>query len=213
MVCLGRQGILASAAVLILAASVPAQVRENAQVLVLGFTLLGNHSFSESDEVRKANSDPPESSAGMGHAYVEWYALDRFGIGVRWLFLRSGDTLLTPSHRDKQLSLQATLRTFHFVPYISPQGYYRLGFLAGAGKARYTQSNFTQGVYDPELYTASGSATLAQVYWDWGGDLLGARLGMGYLATDLDKLKVDGESRQADATGTHIFLDLRWAFP
>ena len=131
---------------------------------------------------------------------------------MRWLFLKTGDTLIPIGFRDKEPRFHTTLFTGQFVPYISPRGYYRMGFLAGFGKARYTYTDFTEGFYDAKAYTTGGSAALAQGYWDWGGDSWGGRLGMDYLSTDLEPLNVEGERRRADATGTYIFLDLRWEF-
>ncbi len=111
---------------------------------------------------------------------------------------------------DRELTGEGDFLTVHYIPYIGDDRYTRVGLLFGAGTMDY---ELTQSGGDLErTFSTDGSARLFQAYVDWGGEAFGARFGLGHPATDLDPMDTPGGPLDADASGNHVFLDLRWAF-
>lgn len=113
-----------------------------------------------------------------------------------------------------EVDVNTFLLTLHFLPFISDDGYARIGLLGGIGPSTY---KFTQTLSNS--VDTSGSAVLGGVYIDWGGEDFGARLGINALTTDFDKLETPSivtpgatELREVDGSGTSFYFDLRWAF-
>lgn len=198
-------GCFAAAVVLALIVPTRGLHAENDQKAVVGVGF-GFHRFSESDDFRTPQFPflLEIDAAGMSQLYFEWYALGDFGIGARIIHLGvteevqigGGPTL------QKEVTVQSNLLTLHWVP-LGGRSYTRVGILVGAGSATYNATEDASGFSG----SASGSATLAGAYVDWGAEDFGGRFGVHLLDTDLDNLN----GLRVDASGTTFYLDLRWA--
>ena len=177
---------------------------ENDQTAVIGVGV-GFHRFSSSDDFR-APQFPfllEIDAAGMSQLYAEWYALGTIGVGARIINLGvTEEVRIGGSTLQKEVTVQTNLLTLHWVP-LGGRSYTRVGILVGAGSSNYKATEDASGFSG----SASGSATLAGVYVDWGGEDFGARFGAHFLDTDLDNLN----GLRVDASGTAFYLDLRWA--
>lgn len=191
----------------------PAARAQQDQAAVIGFGL-GIHSFSETDDVRQQFFLTNQDVGGMLQFYGEWYPLGRLGFGIRSLFVGLSETvIITPPGIEVKTDVDVStlLLTIHFIPFISGDGYFRVGLLGGAGGAKYELSqtvlNTTASI------ETSGTAALAGAYIDWGGDVFGARFGVHVLSTDFDPLQnPPGPDLNVDGSGTSFYVDLRWAF-
>ncbi len=202
-----KTAVLFFAAAVVLALLDPASglPAENDQTAVFGLGF-GPHRFSGSDDFRAPQSPfvLEIDAAGMSQLYVEWYALGTIGIGARIIHLGVVEEVQTAGPTlKKKVTVQNNLLTLHWVP-LGGRSYARVGILVGAGSSNYKASEDAFGFSG----SASGSATLAGVYVDWGAEDFGGRFGVHVLETDLDSLN----GRRVDASGTALYLDLRWAF-
>lgn len=204
---------LAAAGALLCLAPRIARALDNEQTVVLGFTVLGFHSFDDTDAVREqANLDAPHL-AFVEHLYAEWYLAGNLGIGGQYLHVeRAAIGGHGAAGRSVLIELTSLLFTMQYVAAVSEDGYERLGLVLGAGPARYT-SRRSYASFPKKVASTHGIAARAQGYLDWGGDDFGARFGVGYLATRLDAMQGDSPPPlESDAGGWQLYLDLRWAF-
>ncbi|MCH9045805.1 MAG: hypothetical protein IIA40_06835 [SAR324 cluster bacterium] len=115
-----------------------------------------------------------------------------------------------------EVNVNSLFITLQFLPFISDDGYVRIGLLGGIGPSTYEISQtLTVGPSTiSDSADTSGTAVLAGVYIDWGGEDFGARFGFNALTTDFDSLQIPGEptAREVDGSGTSFYFDLRWAF-
>lgn len=198
--------------------AVPAWANDQKVVIGAG---LGIHSFSQTDDVRKGSAlfdGSDELKRGLtDHLYVEWYALDTFGIGARVMAIAAARTYSGAGTKLEQLiTISSTLLTANWVP-IGSEDYVRFGFIGGIGPARYElkekyTNDFTSSQNSDDTASASGSATLLGGYVDWGGEDFGARFGIDLFQTNLDKLNTPNGDLTVDGSGLAWYFDLRWAF-
>ncbi len=179
----------------------------NDQTFVIGAGL-GPFEYSKSDDFRRSLTGPsgPLSEfeeESQGQFYVEWYALEEIGFGLR--YHRSGGFQGEGFVGDREVFVDSLLVTAQWVP-IGATSYARVGFLAGLGTASYDVTIDFEGV-SPVSESTSGTAMLLGAYVDWGGPVFGARAGINVLTTDLD----DVNGLSADGSGRGLYLDLRWA--
>ena len=185
------------------------------QSAVIGFTLLGSHDFSKSDELRES-AFVFDDTAGYGHLFAEYYPSEKLGFGYRYILIMLSEEITFTSGNnsagfESELQITGNILTVQYLPFISDDGYTRIGFMAGGGPLKY---EFTQtaGVWSDSVGT-SGTGTLLGFYIDWGGDVFGARFGVGKLDTSFDQLGDPNTGTvEVDGSGTNFYLDLRWAF-
>jgi len=187
------------------------------QVAVVGLGL-GAHTYSTIDEVREGSAafdnDDELASGGMSQLYGEWYFLGPMGVGLRGISISSSRSYIyNTTTIDHTVTVSATLVTAHWVPLRFADDYARIGLLAGAGGAGYESKVTVSDSTSPNVTlegteSTSGTAGLVGAYIDWGGEAFGARFGGGSLSTQLDDLN----GAEVDGSGTHFYLDLRWAF-
>lgn len=183
----------------------PEVTQANSQKVVLGFGL-GGYTFSKVDDERQKvpilGFTEDMMSGLQSQLYVEWYALDSLGFGLRSVSMVTAQagTLFTRS-----VDISSTLITLNWVP-VGSDSYARLGVLAGVGGATY-RVTLQAGSSSINAET-SGSASLLGAYLDWGGGDFGARLGVNSLKTKFDDLG----TAQVDGSGRGAYLDLRWAW-
>ena len=123
----------------------------------------------------------------------------------------SEEITFNSSKFESELKITGNILTVQYLPFISGDGYTRIGLMLGGGPMKY---EFTQtaGVFSDSVDT-SGTGTLLGLYIDWGGDVFGARFGVGQLDTSFDQLSDPNlGSLDVDGSGTNFYLDLRWAF-
>lgn len=194
---------------------------DGTQTVVIGVGIVGLHSFSGGDDVRDAAFTSDLRIAGLNQVYIEWYPFpyENLGFGLRsvWLGVTEKATLSGGSGSSTTTTKFTSLSNFVTVtllPFISESGYSRIGILAGAGASSYEVEQKAGDGTVTKLST-TGPASLGQLYIDWGGDAFGARFGIGALKTklkDVEPESAPGTKLKADASGSHAFLDLRWAF-
>ena len=178
---------------------------ENDQTVVIGLGA-GLHFFSTTDNARSNFILAPDL-AGMNEIFGEWYIFGEVGFGVRLISFGVMETVTTSGgSSEKELNVNNVIFTINWVPF-GASGYTRMGLMAGAGPSDYefTQTD-TAGTSTTD--SASGTAALAGIYVDWGGESFGARFGGNFISTDLG----DINGAPADGSGTTIYFDLRWAF-
>lgn len=182
-----------------------AQDGANDQTVVIGFGF-GIHNYSETDAIRNYGLIF-EDDVVMTQLYVEWYVFEKIGFGFRLISLGVRETGPTfGGTSETELSVDNNIFTVNWVP-LGADSYARLGLLAGAGNSTYEVTQSGTSMTDSSV-SSSGTATLLGIYVDWGGEDFGARFGVNFLGTDLD----DINGLTADASGTSIYFDLRWAF-
>lgn len=181
---------------------------EEKQTFVIGLSS-GFHSFDTVDDFRSSNM-VIDDFAGSSGIFAEWYIFERLGVGVRTKNIGLTETVtacsLTCSSGSSEIDITNIQVTLNYLPFISDSGYTRIGLNVGAGPSKYRiQSDYTTpSVSD----SASGSAISAGIYFDWGGELFGARLA--YESFSSNHGSASGYN--LDASGTTTSLDLRWAF-
>ncbi len=178
---------------------------ENDQTFVIGLGA-GLHFFSTTDNAR-SNFILAPNVAGMSEFFGEWYVFGELGIGVRFINFGVTETVTASGgSSETTLDVNNVIFTVNWVPF-GASGYTRMGLMAGAGPSDYelTQTN-SAGASTTQ--SASGTAALAGIYVDWGGESFGARFGGNFIFTDLG----DINGAPADGSGTTIYFDLRWAF-
>lgn len=217
------KSMLAIALMVIIAKPVLAQ---NDQTFVIGHSL-GIHAYSQIDDIRRT-LDFFDKIGIFNQLWGEWYLQDRLGIGFKIMWISayekgggsvtantSGGTMNTNLTTKSQLFITTPLATVQYLPFISSDAYTRVGVYGGVGYSTYdyTQTTTGGGISSSYKASSSGPATNFGAFIDWGGEDFGVRLGYGYLKTTLSDITYDiGPKQSVDATGSHLYFDLRGAF-
>ncbi len=176
------------------------------QVAVIGIGL-GIHRFSETDDARRNLFF--DEIAGFGQLYGEWYPFERLGFGIHAVAIGLSETVVFFGfNQTTEIDIGSFLITLQFLPFISADGYTRVGLLGGVGPSTYELSVTDNNTNTTQSADTSGTAVLGGVYIDWGGEDFGARFGINALKTDFDSL----QGLEVDGSGTNFYFDLRWAF-
>lgn len=181
----------------------------NNQTVVIGGGL-GLHLFSDLDDTRQG-SDTYDGFAdvflaGQLRLFGEWFVFDKFGFGGIFNHQTTGRTY---SGETQTWTIQNFFATVNFIPF-GGQGYTRMGLYAGYGTSRYTMdSDSSAATYS--FYSAGPAYTLG-IYFDWGGDGFGMRMGHQYIMTSLPDIETSARNYQVSASGNTFHYDFRWAF-
>ena len=180
---------------------------ENNQTVVLG---IGAGGYVVGDDEIRPQGDRSQT---LTHLYAEWYPVEQFGFGFRRSVMLNalGFAFLGLGTLDV-LAVQTNMATVNWIVY-GAQEYARVGLVAGAGNAQYEYDGMVLFGLGERHVKTSGSAALAGIFVDWGADGFGGRFGYDYISTDLSDVDVPGAGTlEADASGSALYLDLRWAF-
>ena len=144
--------------------------------------------------------------------YVEYYPLERIGIGWRLLetkviWDRKAGEAISPQF----MTITNMWLTGTYV-LTNPRAYLCLGATLGLGTAAYEYIATPQEGSGKDIPKEEGEGytMLAAVYIDWGQDGFGARLGLHIISTSIASRLNDGT--KIDGSGTGFAFDLRWAF-
>lgn len=191
----------------------------NDQEKVFGIGL-GYHRFTESDDTRKGTEefeDADEKNGTLSLKYFfEWYALGNIGIGLQ---NELQSTSRTYSFEDgSELKHTWTIThlfvTLNVIP-IGGTSSTRLGLFAGQGISWYGLTEELSGTEDYSDYSksadVSGSATILGIYFDWGGEAFGMRIGYRDLTTSYPDMKINDNKYEVSASGNAFYFTFRWA--
>ena len=207
----------------------------NDQTYVLGIGV-GGASLSSNGELSFTSEEVKMGS----HIYLDWYAFDSVGFGIESASLLNNAPSSCPESGEGYGSSSCELLSFdhQFAKLIwifsGEKDYSRSGLKIGAGTSSLSYSSSAStfecvgGYYNDhclewgttKLPTSkctsdSGSASLVGIFYDWGADGFGARLGYDTISNQVGEItcswrdtKIEGVS----STGGLGYLDLRWAF-
>ena len=185
--------------------SQPVLATESTQEFVVGISPLAYYLFDEEDSVRE--SFFISGGTTMFTLFTEWYPLGRFGVGYHHLngWVKETFPLLTPSSYEYQIIMN--LVGAQYVLLMEEDNYARLNLYGAVGPARYTYA-----VDDVEQGRTTGLARTVGVYYDWGGEGIGGRLGHGVLKAAMPSMRVAGVPRSTSVDGRYTYLSIRVAF-
>ena len=158
------------AAALLLAATLllaPGAYAENDQTVVIGAGL-GAFGYARSDDLRRTRPTgggtlSEFNQESQGQLYVEWYALEEIGFGLR--LHRSGGFQGAGFSGEREVIADTLLVTAHWVP-LGADAYARMGVLAGLGTTSYDVTIDLDGDVGG---ATSGTAKPLGAYGGWGG--------------------------------------------
>jgi hypothetical protein len=187
------------------------QAEANDQTVVIGAGL-GIHTYSKADTIRQGvpgyGGADEIKQAGMGELFAEWYALGIVGFGVRGISLGTTRSYTSAGNQlDESVTVGLTFLTLNVIV-AGAESYTRLGLLGGIGSATYKVTATLNGT-QLGSNSASGSATLAGTFLDWGGEDFGARFGVNAIQTSIKDMT---GGAKVDGSGTSVYFDLRWAW-
>ncbi len=171
------------------------------QSIVAGIGV-GGLIYSGTDDVRTGYFTDEPTTAALGETFLEWYPVERLGIGGHRMQTISSDA------NDGTISVISEIFTAQVIPIVFGGGKFRLGARAGAGWSRY---KYIDGFGD--AYITKGTVTELGYFLDWGGTGFGIRIGSNTVKTNFNLFNISpATGLNADGSGSHWFLDLRWGF-
>lgn len=181
---------------------------------IIGFGIGGHDFSSEEDEYRKRD---PEIENGLNlNFFLEYYLTENIGIGFK-TFVLSAIREGTNYEQDLSISNSFFTVSLWFPLSTKNKGYSHFGLIAGSGNSQYKveiKNKNTDKLV--EEWKAEGSASLMGVFFDWGGEIFGARIGYNVIQTDLGKMSRQDENSSAkfkvDGSGSGMVFDFRWAW-
>ena len=204
------QACLAALALLI-SASIAGEIRaqEEDHNFVIEISPLGAHFFSQDDGIRP-HTFPEGDTDSYGHFSVEWYPIRFVGMGFRRGYIFNSIIDVNDILKDVlRMEVSTNLLTVQVVPSISENGNQRIVIFVGSGTAKYLMSGDIRGAEG--RHTTFGTATEAGIFLDAGAKSVGFRVGFSVFATNFDPLVVSGKSYEVDASGTRVYMGIRWA--
>jgi hypothetical protein len=201
-----------------------------AQSKDLGFIIglgVGVHTFSETDDTRKAlvysgdssSSDEIKALVGL-QFYAEYFLLDYLSLGLKSQSMNGGvDYKYTDFTIERRIKIDNSILYTNLLFPVG-DGYWRLGGTGGAGSSKYTVSwevkcdSGAVGCTNKTLEDSStGTVIDLGLLADWGEDGFGGRLG--YLVSTMshDEYEDDnGTKTEVKASGSQFFIDVRYSF-
>ena len=179
-------------------------------VIGVGFGGADYQATAESESGEKEDLFSYKPTVGS-NIHFEWYLFDSIGVGLRTLGIQTPE-VASYGMGEKQSSyvpllVNAQLVTFNWIFY-GENDYSRLGLTLGYGS-----SSINQNFYDGTGCENKGSASLGGLFFDWGADGFGARLGVDGVTNNLDEYKCGSNNKKnISGAGSSSYLGLRWAF-
>jgi len=184
----------------------------NDQTYVIGFGFGGAdyQATAESESGEKEDLFNFKPTVGI-NVHFEWYLFDSIGLGLRSVDIQSPEVASYGSGEKKSsyvpLSVNASLVTFNWIFY-GENDYSRFGLTLGVGS-----SSIKRSFYDGTGCENNGSASLGGLFFDWGADGFGARLGVDGVTNNLDEYKCGSNNKKnISGAGSSSYLGFRWAF-
>ena len=150
-----------------------------------------------------------------GNINFEWYLFNSIGLGLKTVSLQSPDEIYFKSDGTtdgeqvtyQPLTINSNLITINWI-ISGEKDYSRFGLTFGAGI-----SELTKMAHDGVGYSSSGSATSLGIFFDWGADGFGARLGYDSVSNSFGEFKSGSRNvKNITGTGGLGYFGLRWAF-
>ena len=150
-----------------------------------------------------------------GNINFEWYLFNSIGLGLKTVSLQSPDSVYSKSDGTtggeqgiyQPLTIDSNLITINWI-ISGEKDYSRFGLTFGAGN-----SKLTKITRDGVGYSSSGSATSLGIFFDWGADGFGARLGYDSVSNSFGEFKSGSRNvKNITGTGGLGYFGLRWAF-
>ena len=150
-----------------------------------------------------------------GNINFEWYLFNSIGLGLKTVSLQSPDSVYYNSDGTtdgeqgtyQPLTIDSNLITINWI-ISGEKDYSRFGLTFGAGN-----SKLTKITRDGVGYSSSGSATSLGIFFDWGADGFGARLGYDSVSNSFGEFKSGSRNvKNITGTGGLGYFGLRWAF-
>jgi len=150
-----------------------------------------------------------------GNINFEWYLFNSIGLGLKTVSLQSSDSVYYNSDGTtdgeqgtyQPLTIDSNLITINWIV-SGEKDYSRFGLTFGAG-----YSKLTKITRDGVGYSSSGPATSLGIFFDWGADGFGARLGYDSVSNSFGEFKSGSRNvKNITGTGGLGYFGLRWAF-
>ena len=199
----------------------------NDQTYVIG---LGGGGASLSSNP-KISFTSEEISQGT-HGYFEWYLFDSLGLGIKGSTLQNATCPEVEGLSCTTLAYSNQFATLNWI-FSGEKDYSRWGLTVGTGISslsystsgstytckewsEYTNSCTSWGYEDvnkTSCSSATGPYSSAGLFFDWGADGFGARLGYDSVSNQVGQIKCKGTTiKGVTSTGGLGYLDFRWAF-
>lgn len=206
------------------AMSVHAEEFETAKPgFIMGLGLV-RHGFAEADKLREGSStissdDEIKTLNGI-ELYGEYFIKDDIALGTKKQVLGGGVEYSGPDYTlERFVELNNYILYFNLLQKIG-SGFWRLGFTGGFGRSQYIYSEKrscdagAQSCADGKTeVTSTGSIMILGFVADWGEDGAGGRLGVSSAAAKHPKTENSaGREFRADASGSQMYADFRYAF-
>ncbi len=164
-----------------------------------------------------------------GSEIFEWYPIGVLGVGIRsatvTFFGEEGSKQGTTRvyYFEEDLRVSAIMPTLNLIVFYSAEKYSRLGFVGGYGIATYSYNLEVKDSESRSFYydkshdeDGSGSASLLGVYFDWGGDIFGMRIGFDTHDYRFSEFSVEdipnSDEINVSGSGSAFYFNLRWAW-
>ena len=178
----------------------------NDQTYVIGIGL-GGASYKEKPEFFY---DSEKITKGA-NPFFEWYLFDSFGLGLKSITLQSADQYDYEDGKTityQPLNIVSNLITINWI-ISGEKDYSRFGLTFGTGNSEISLSSGGSG----SGYSTSGSASSLGIFFDWGADGFGARVGYDSVSNSFGEFKTRSRNeKNITGTGGLGYLGFRWAF-
>ena len=140
----------------------------------------------------------------------EWYLFNTIGLGLKLRSLQSADAAKFEDGKTvtyQPLKIDDKLVTINWI-ISGEKDYSRFGLTLGAGN-----SELTKSYSDGSGCSSGGSAASAGIFFDWGADGFGARLGYDSVNHSFGEFKCGSRNvKNITGMGGLGYLGFRWAF-
>ncbi len=189
---------------------------------IFGFSfVVQSFTSTDRDVVRAGDSGWEELNMGGGFdMFLEYYLSENFGLGFKTNSIVFSRTNSNDATQKQDFTVVHThiIGNFWFPLSTRNHGYTHFGLTGGIGSSTYKVS-VKQNDEETAVWEATGPSTSLGAFFDWGGDVFGARLGYNVITTNFDKLKqtetqgiANNSELDVDGSGSNINVSIRWAF-
>jgi len=178
----------------------------------------GNYSFTSKQDQYRLNGDKIQNALAM-ELFFEYYPTLNLGFGLKFRGLSAEREASTSTVKEK-MNLSQMLATLNlwFPLNTRNRGFSHFGLTGGIGPANYNVTVSGDTISDDgNEWETNGIVTSYGAFFDWGGDLFGARLTYTVNETNYATLKnktypQTSPEYEVDASGTAWVFSIRWAF-